>query len=243
MSYDPKIGRWTSEDPIAFDGGDPNLYRYVGNSPTNFTDPMGLKGEKKTPDIANVPPNTPVKPKGPSDLPARLPGTWKTYIRASDDHARLLYVNCETGEKHTFGRYLHGWGGQQGPNGEWIVPPVAVPGVQMDQDLLKEQGDPDKPKPGVATRPPITLKDPVIYGSTGYNALNNNCASYAKNVWEKYTGEYYNTGNPIWYSPSGLKEAIESQNRIDEQLNDPYLIFRPPVHGPDVGAPVFQWPW
>ena len=42
MSYDPTIGRWTTEDPIAFEGGDANLYRYVGNSPTNATDPTGL---------------------------------------------------------------------------------------------------------------------------------------------------------------------------------------------------------
>jgi hypothetical protein len=31
-----------SLDPLGFDAGDPNLYRYVGNSPTNFTDPSGL---------------------------------------------------------------------------------------------------------------------------------------------------------------------------------------------------------
>lgn len=42
MSYDPTIGRWTTEDPIAFEGGDADLYRYVGNNPTNFTDPSGL---------------------------------------------------------------------------------------------------------------------------------------------------------------------------------------------------------
>jgi len=40
--YDPKTGRWMSEDPIGFDAGDPNLYRYVGNSPVNYTDPTGL---------------------------------------------------------------------------------------------------------------------------------------------------------------------------------------------------------
>jgi RHS repeat-associated protein len=39
--YDPATARWLSEDPIAFDGGDPNLYRYVGNSALNFTDPTG----------------------------------------------------------------------------------------------------------------------------------------------------------------------------------------------------------
>jgi RHS repeat-associated protein len=40
--YDPATARWLSEDPIAFDGGDPNLYRYAGNSAPNFTDPTGL---------------------------------------------------------------------------------------------------------------------------------------------------------------------------------------------------------
>jgi RHS repeat-associated protein len=40
--YDPKVGRFTSEDPIGFEAGDTNLSRYVFNSPTNFTDPSGL---------------------------------------------------------------------------------------------------------------------------------------------------------------------------------------------------------
>jgi RHS repeat-associated protein len=40
--YDPSIGRFISEDPLGFEAGDPNLYRYVGNSPTNATDPLGL---------------------------------------------------------------------------------------------------------------------------------------------------------------------------------------------------------
>lgn len=37
--YDPTIGRWIQEDPIGFAAGDANLLRYVGNNPTNFTDP------------------------------------------------------------------------------------------------------------------------------------------------------------------------------------------------------------
>ena len=39
--YDPQTGRFLSEDPIAFAAGDPNLYRYVFNNPTNLTDPSG----------------------------------------------------------------------------------------------------------------------------------------------------------------------------------------------------------
>ena len=41
--YDPTIGRWFSEDPIGFEGGDANLYRYVGNMPTMYVDPSGLE--------------------------------------------------------------------------------------------------------------------------------------------------------------------------------------------------------
>lgn len=39
--YSPSLQRFISEDPIGFSGGDKNLYAYVGNSPTNFTDPSG----------------------------------------------------------------------------------------------------------------------------------------------------------------------------------------------------------
>ena len=39
--YDPEIGRFISEDPIGFAGGDINLYGYVGNNPLSFTDPSG----------------------------------------------------------------------------------------------------------------------------------------------------------------------------------------------------------
>jgi RHS repeat-associated protein len=39
--YDSGSGRFLSEDPISFVGGDSNLYRYVSNSPMNFTDPLG----------------------------------------------------------------------------------------------------------------------------------------------------------------------------------------------------------
>jgi RHS repeat-associated protein len=40
--YDPETGRWTSKDPIGFDGGSANLYGYVFADPINFIDPSGL---------------------------------------------------------------------------------------------------------------------------------------------------------------------------------------------------------
>jgi hypothetical protein len=40
--YDPTVGRFLQEDPIGIEGGDPNFYRYCGNSPLTHTDPSGL---------------------------------------------------------------------------------------------------------------------------------------------------------------------------------------------------------
>jgi len=45
MSYDPTVGRFLSEDPIGFDSGDANVYRYVDNRSTTHVDPDGLKSE------------------------------------------------------------------------------------------------------------------------------------------------------------------------------------------------------
>ena len=40
--YDPAVGRFISEDPLGFSGGDANLYRYAFNNPMSFVDPSGL---------------------------------------------------------------------------------------------------------------------------------------------------------------------------------------------------------
>jgi RHS repeat-associated protein len=39
--YDPQMGRYITQDPIGLRGGN-NLYSYVGGSPTNWHDPLGL---------------------------------------------------------------------------------------------------------------------------------------------------------------------------------------------------------
>ena len=39
--YDPILAQFASQDPLGFAAGDVNLYRYVGNSPTNYNDPTG----------------------------------------------------------------------------------------------------------------------------------------------------------------------------------------------------------
>ena len=40
--YEAWAGRWTLKDPIRFNGGDSNLYGYVGGNPLQFIDPFGL---------------------------------------------------------------------------------------------------------------------------------------------------------------------------------------------------------
>jgi RHS repeat-associated protein len=42
--YDPAAGRWLSEDPIRFFGGQ-DFYAYVLNSPLRYRDPFGQQGE------------------------------------------------------------------------------------------------------------------------------------------------------------------------------------------------------
>jgi RHS repeat-associated protein len=54
--YDPKTGRWLAEDPLSFGAGDTDLYRYVGNSPTNSTDPSGFGTEVEVPALVPTPP-------------------------------------------------------------------------------------------------------------------------------------------------------------------------------------------
>ena len=41
--YDPEVGRYTQTDPIGFEGGDVNLYGYVGENPVNWMDFNGLE--------------------------------------------------------------------------------------------------------------------------------------------------------------------------------------------------------
>ena len=40
-TFDPATGRFTSADPLRFEAGDMNLYRYLNNSPFKGTDPSG----------------------------------------------------------------------------------------------------------------------------------------------------------------------------------------------------------
>ncbi len=46
--YDPRVGRFVSEDPVSFDGG-LNFYAYLANSPLDAIDPYGLNAQCNLP--------------------------------------------------------------------------------------------------------------------------------------------------------------------------------------------------
>ena len=57
---DVQKGRWLTQDPIGFDGGDVNQYRYIGNRPTCSTDEFGTQSAINHSDICS-PSNPPLK--------------------------------------------------------------------------------------------------------------------------------------------------------------------------------------
>ena len=78
--YSPDTGRWLNRDPIQEAGGI-NLYRYVGNNPINYVDPLGLQSFLfeippillETPPV--VPPAEIIVPRAPIGIPLpRVPG-------------------------------------------------------------------------------------------------------------------------------------------------------------------------
>jgi len=52
--YDAQTGRWTARDPVAFGGGQANLYIYVGNDPVNLVDWSGTNAGKLQPILTSL---------------------------------------------------------------------------------------------------------------------------------------------------------------------------------------------
>jgi uncharacterized protein RhaS with RHS repeats len=46
-SIEPAQARFLQEDPVWFDAGDLNVYRYTGNNPVNATDPSGMTAARE----------------------------------------------------------------------------------------------------------------------------------------------------------------------------------------------------
>ena len=248
--YDAGAGRWMSEDPIAYFAMQSNLSSYLMNRATSSTDPSGkiepwgttFKGQsiwKTSAPVENrtapsskllpgesVPPN--FQPGGPSDIPKSLEGTWNVSICIGEDHAWIRFENASNPEiVRTLGRYQLGYGGRVDENGKVIIPPVAIPGVQIDQDNKKEAGF----KKGMYISRTIQVTDPVMYKGPnpfGYGGhwlipeYENNCATYARDAWYYYSGEWKYLPGPDL--PYFLGKWIQQKNNppTPEQLEAQY---------------------
>lgn len=98
--YDARAGRFISKDPIGFDGGDTNLYAYVGNNPVNFIDPLGLFYFGKRP----------------------LSGS--PWLGAASSNPIDDYFNTELSHEHGFFEDVQGDNVGFGPNGRFSEDPT-----------------------------------------------------------------------------------------------------------------------
>jgi RHS repeat-associated protein len=79
-SYNPRLARWLSRDPI-YENGGINLYAYVDNSPVDARDPSGLKG----PDGGGSPTPSPSPSPTPTPNPSPTPSPEPTPSPDPDD--------------------------------------------------------------------------------------------------------------------------------------------------------------
>ncbi len=89
--YDPTIGKWTTQDPIGFDAGDANLFRYVANNPINETDPSGTEEIKFDP-AKQLPTEKDGKP---VNLDSTKKGEWQLIVQDSKGLKLIWYADVD----------------------------------------------------------------------------------------------------------------------------------------------------
>jgi RHS repeat-associated protein len=121
--YDSATGRWIGQDPLGFDAGDSNLYRYVNNQPTQEIDPSGLQAEDR-----GVRWDTAVKQPGGAFYLGRKAELYKVKLSQGDDEIFALRFSDDA-------YFCHGlaFGGSK------IQPPISPVGASVDT-ILKNSG-------------------------------------------------------------------------------------------------------
>jgi hypothetical protein len=113
--YDPSLGRWLTEDPIDFAGGDNNFYGFVGNNPVNKLDPSGLAELPPGLEIRRVPPVNRTRPFTPGGLEItyKIKGAHKIeFIQFKQVSAKVTctgFRSCKVlYEGDLTGKHMHG---------------------------------------------------------------------------------------------------------------------------------------
>ena len=134
--YDAETGRWTAKDPIRFDGGDGNLYAYVGNDPVNRVDSSGLEPDDTfdTPDGAAAD-----WAEHMSDVTGGDKGEWASdiYRTLLGEYSYTHLINCGSYNECQRPPFMKSWPLKK--TAECHSHPLNEPGAEF-------VGDPDKQK-------------------------------------------------------------------------------------------------
>jgi RHS repeat-associated protein len=264
--YDATTGRWFSLDPLGFAAGDSNLYRYVGNRATTSTDPSGLifdsvstfgSSEPIYHATHQVPLGTPIRD-GTASNPHvewingrwQLRGLWVMRLHfCGDFHSFVSYTKVDGPDKGAFitlGRWAHSV--RLTNTGK----PHAGGGVIINHD--SDVGRYRDQWSSVQVTRAIFLRDPVLYGGTGYTAVGQHCDTYSTQAWEWSSWEFSPwvtrlQGNfmPHTYLYPDLtpQVPVESGWRIWNGVN-PIYMFHPVVTANNVATMaqrVWHWVW
>jgi RHS repeat-associated protein len=136
--YDASTGRWTTKDPLLFDGRDTNVYAYAVGDPINFIDPTGLL----------------ILPADPQDLPpewvhdptCQAPNRVKFKHPSGDS---LEFDMEQPGEPGWAGQdhWHHNGGKKHLRPGTWVPDPAPVCTAPSDDEQLEAAADDDQGGP------------------------------------------------------------------------------------------------
>ncbi|MCZ7619695.1 MAG: hypothetical protein M5U32_15880 [Myxococcota bacterium] len=149
--YDPQVGRWTSKDPIRFDGRIPNLFAYGYQDPINQIDPNGH--EPRSP-AHGQPPNSQL------DIPDGRGGR-TTRLFGSDGRATTDY---DYGHDHGAGDpHAHDW--------DWSQDPPRQPGRPVAPNECPADEGPEERRNVCEENPVICLAAGGAGGYATYRVL------------------------------------------------------------------------
>ena len=144
---------------------------------------------------------------GPDHLPAQLTGVWRVSLCVTHRHSWIVFQHAETGELHTLGRYVKGLGGRT----DWCTcrrlwPGAPACGVTWDIDVKYHNG---LQRRGRILRS-CHVRNPCIFrgenNGYGHGGVCMNCATYARDAWHYYSGEWYSL--PPIATPCALERQV-----------------------------------